>query len=154
MRYVLVDLSPVDAVEVIVFPTGENIISQIRQQHPDLSPENMKAYVLAAVRASRDVLHEPDELSGVPVEGELAQEVASLWRQLPYAEQMRCHLPPYALRFWRGADVVLTASICWRCNNIWITEGAERKYAHFDGEADISQHLFHRLEEVVASQTP
>ena len=87
------------------------------------------------------------------VEDELAQEIASLWRQLPYDEQMRCHTPPFALRFWSGANAVLIASMCWRCNNIWITEGDERKYAQFDGEADISQRLLHLLEEIVASQS-
>lgn len=86
----------------------------------------------------------------VRVEGEAAQTIAALWRQLPPGREERCHIPAFALRFLAGDEVVLEASLCWRCNNIWIIERGARKYASFDANAPVSKQLLQLLEEAVS----
>ncbi|BCM90891.1 hypothetical protein IAD21_02754 [Abditibacteriota bacterium] len=86
------------------------------------------------------------------VSGELAREIAQLWRQLPYDQQKRCHTPPYALRFFRGGVEVLYSSICWECNNIWITEAGVHKYAEFDARSKGAKRLLQLIES--AAGTP
>ena len=49
------------------------------------------------------------------------QELIRLWNGLPSDEQMRCHYPAFALQFWLDAQPVFTASLCWGCNNVFIT---------------------------------
>lgn len=92
------------------------------------------------------VVRELEAKEGVRVEGEIALEIAQLWRQLPLAEQMRCHHPPFALRFYEGNTLILTASLCWGCNNIAIIENGQSKYARFAGRAEVSKQLLHLLE--------
>lgn len=72
--------------------------------------------------------------------GEPARRVAALWRSLPTAEQMRCHMPRYGLRFF-AAGLVLEAALCFECNNISIVENGERRWATFDGEAAMAREL-------------
>ncbi len=85
----------------------------------------------------------------VRVDGELAQNIADLFRRLPFAGQMRCHIPPFELRFFNGQKQVLHCSICWECNNIWILEGKTRRTIEFDAKADVSQQLLQLLKELV-----
>jgi hypothetical protein len=54
-----------------------------------------------------------------PVDGELAQQIASLFRQLPPGEPARCHTPPFGLRFYMNGKTQGECSICWDCNNIY-----------------------------------
>jgi len=61
---------------------------------------------------------------------------------------MRCHNPPFALRFFSGDGLILTASLCWHCNNILIMENGQSKGAKFDGGADVSRQLFRLLDSV------
>ena len=39
----------------------------------------------------------------VRLTGADAARVAGMWRALPGGQQMRCHVPPFGLRFFRGA---------------------------------------------------
>jgi len=90
----------------------------------------------------------------VEVEGGEASEIAELWRSLPQAEQMRCHIPAYGLRFYRGGQMILEASVCWTCNNIWIrAENSESVYT-FDSSAETSQRLLATLHEIAARNPP
>jgi hypothetical protein len=52
------------------------------------------------------------------IEGEVAQQIASLFRQLPPGEPARCHTPPFGLRFYTSGKAQGGCSICWQCNNI------------------------------------
>ena len=72
-----------------------------------------------------DYMLEARDSPGVRLTGEAAQAIASLWRRLPPRTQMRCHIPPYGLRFRSEETVILQASICWKCNNIFGTFGIE-----------------------------
>jgi len=82
----------------------------------------------------------------VRVKGETAQQIAHLWRQLPPSEQMRCHNPPFGLRFYMGDKLLVQGSICWGCNNIYVEENGEKSVYKFDGQHTYSQQLLALLE--------
>lgn len=88
----------------------------------------------------------------VTLTGEVAQQVASLWRQLPPDEPYRCHIPPYGLRFRSSDEVVCQASICWRCNNIFGDEGGKTFSYAFDGESTVSKQLFETLQRAAGDE--
>jgi len=58
----------------------------------------------------------------VTVEGELAQQIAHLWRQLTPGMSARCQMPPFGLRFYVKEKLVLQASMCWECHNMYLWE--------------------------------
>ena len=62
----------------------------------------------------------------VKVEGDLAQQIANLWRQLSPGQSARCHIPPFGLRFYSQNQVVLQASMCWECDNMYIYKQGTR----------------------------
>lgn len=82
------------------------------------------------------------------VKGETAQQIAHLWRQLPLDEQMRCHNPPFGLRFYLGNKLLVQGSICWDCNNISVEENGEELVYTFDGGHKHSQKLFTLLAQI------
>ena len=82
----------------------------------------------------------------VRVIGETAQQIAHLWRQLPPDQQMRCHIPPFGLRFYVGNKLLVQGSICWECNNIWVEENGEDLVYTFDGGHQYSRQLFGLLQ--------
>jgi hypothetical protein len=88
---------------------------------------------------------ESDALRSANVSGVAAQEIAELWRALPPGEAMRCHTPPYGLRFRLGTSPVLDASVCWECNNAFGFVGGESIYFAFDAGATASRALLDRL---------
>ena len=50
-------------------------------------------------------------------------------------------MPPFALRFFAEGNVILEASLCWGCNNIWLLEGETFSVYEFDARAEASQEL-------------
>jgi hypothetical protein len=89
----------------------------------------------------------------IHVQGDTAQQIAHLWRQLPPDEQMRCHNPPFGLRFYRGNNLLIQGSVCWECNNIFVEENGENLAYTFDGQHAHSQQLLALLEQL-ADQSP
>ena len=93
----------------------------------------------------------------VRVKKETAQKIAYLWRQLPPGEQMRCHYPPFGLRFYMGNKLVVQGSICWECNNIFCwecnnifaQENGENLIYEFDTQHSHSRQLFALLQHIV-----
>jgi len=114
-------LSRIDAVEVV----------SLR----GLLPNGVSEYMAAAKDARR-----------VRITGTEAQRIAELWRTLPEGEEMRCHIPPFGLRFFAGDDLVCEASICWRCNNIFGQAGADEVFFEFDGSLAPSRALLKACE--------
>lgn len=55
----------------------------------------------------------------IRLEGKAAEEIADLWRRLPKDLNMRCHIPPFGLRFYCNGELYLRASLCWQCDNIF-----------------------------------
>lgn len=78
--------------------------------------------------------------------GSEANRIAALWRALPEAEQMRCHVPPFGLRFFAGGELVCEASICWECNNVFGQAGADEMFFEFDGSSAASRELLKACE--------
>lgn len=78
----------------------------------------------------------------VKVTSESAQQIANLWRNLPSSEQMRCHNPPFGLRFFKANQLLVEGSICWECNNIFVNEEGASKTFEFDAENQNSRKLF------------
>jgi len=85
----------------------------------------------------------------VRVKKETAQKIAYLWRQLPPGEQMRCHYPPFGLRFYMGNKLVVQGSICWECNNIFAQENGENLIYEFYAQHPHSRQLFALLQHIV-----
>lgn len=71
----------------------------------------------------------------VPLTPEDAREVRALWRGLPDHQMARCHMPRYGLRVTRDAQVVSSASLCFRCNNIYFERGGRFSTIGFDAES-------------------
>jgi hypothetical protein len=82
------------------------------------------------------------------IEGENAQKIACLWRHLPHDEQMRCHMPPFGLRFYLGKQLLIEGSVCWECNNIFVVENDEDVAYTFDAQHPYSQELLSLLRQL------
>ena len=80
----------------------------------------------------------------VRLEGAAAAEIAALWRSLPSGEMMRCHIPGFGLRFWRGGEEVVAASLCWKCNNARGRVGDAAIGFVFDGNSEPARVLLRR----------
>lgn len=86
----------------------------------------------------------------VRLEGEAAQNIARLWRSLPPSEAMRCHVPRYGFRFYHNGTLVLQASVCWRCHNIFIDWQDRESFYAFDAESAQAQELLRIVEEIIS----
>ena len=85
----------------------------------------------------------------VTVEGELAQQVVHLWRQLTPGMSARCHMPPFGLRFYVKENVVLQASMCWECDNMYIWERSSNFLYGLDLGQPSAKELFSLLDEIM-----
>lgn len=85
----------------------------------------------------------------VTVKGELAQQVAHLWRQLIPGDSARCHTPPFGLRFYFKEKFVLQASICWQCNNMYLWERSDRYLYGLDLAQPSAKELFSLLVKIM-----
>lgn len=55
------------------------------------------------------------------LKGAAARKVASLWRRQTYTSALAaCHNPAYAIRFYAQGKLLVYASVCWSCNNIFL----------------------------------
>jgi hypothetical protein len=77
---------------------------------------------------------------------EAVKIVVQTWRGLPAGEQDRCHIPPYGLRFLSSGVVLVEASICWQCNNVFIRLPDELTGYSFDSQSQAGQRLLRVLQ--------
>jgi hypothetical protein len=119
-------LPEVDAVDVVLLEGA--------------APEGGPANDFIRSRAARPEIR----LTGVD-----AERIADLWRALSPGESARCHIPPYGLRFWRGPQLVVEASLCWQCNNAYGYLGAEATSFAFDSKAMAAVALLMQLRHVL-----
>lgn len=80
----------------------------------------------------------------------------ALWHQilaLPDGEQMRCHTPKYGIHLGMERGEYHTAAICWKCNNISISNSGEYEWRTFDGHSDAAQSLLGQIKAYVTSST-
>jgi hypothetical protein len=125
MEYNTSQLPEIDAVEVV----------NLR----DIMGNRVNTYMKEAVSAPF-----------VRVTGEVAQDIARLWRLLPVAEQMRCHVPSFGLRFYNNDNLHLQASVCWQCNNIFVDIGEQELSYTFDAQHSYSQELLALVKQIMA----
>ncbi|MEG4043235.1 hypothetical protein [Microcoleus sp. Pol17_C1] len=85
----------------------------------------------------------------VTLKGELAQQVAHLWRQLIPGDSARCHTPAFGLRFYFKEKSVLQASMCWHCNNMYLWEKSSKSLYGVDMDQPSAQKLFSLLEKIM-----
>lgn len=79
----------------------------------------------------------------IVVTGEQTAAICALWRLLPeQPDMMRCHIPPYGLRFFFQDLLLLEGSVCWRCDNIYLTTGNKEYCYKFDGASEPAQALY------------
>ena len=81
------------------------------------------------------------------IEGELAQTIVNLFRQLTPGESARCHIPPFGLRFYFNKQLVLQASICWECDNMYIWKDDNRLLYGLNLQQPSSKHLLALLKD-------
>lgn len=105
-----------------------------------VNPNRVDQYMTAA--ADVPTFHCNDQTS---------QLVASLWRKLPPGESVRCHTPPIGLRFYDGDRMIVEASICWQCENIFGFANGEPFDYLFDPKSLEATELFDTLRSVVGS---
>jgi hypothetical protein len=76
-----------------------------------------------------------DILATKVLKGAEAQRVASLWRRQTYtSSQSACHNPAYAIKFYSQGKLLVYASICWSCNNIFMMTPKLTRTQNFMGE--------------------
>ena len=87
------------------------------------------------------------------------RRLGKLLAELPFAEQMRCHMPAFGLRLDAGTSDETRMSVCFQCNNIYLAGGG---YRTFDGTSTAARTLLQHLmdlaptawrEDVVARST-
>jgi hypothetical protein len=62
-----------------------------------------------------------DILATKVLTGADARKVASLWRRQTYTSALAaCHNPAYAIKFYSQGKLLVYASVCWSCNNIFL----------------------------------
>ena len=55
------------------------------------------------------------------LKGTDARKVATLWRRQTYTSGLAaCHYPAYAVKFYARGKLLVYASVCWSCNNIFM----------------------------------
>ena len=87
----------------------------------------------------------------VLLKSEDAQNVARLWRSLPPSEEMRCHVPRFGFRFYRDKNLVLQASVCWQCDNIFIDGAGRESFYAFDAQSAPARELLRFVEKLTAA---
>lgn len=121
--------------------------------HPSSLPpiDEVAIFPLRGIEPNRvsEYMHHLAGAPSVRPDGAAAQEIASLWRALPPGEMMRCHTPPFGVRFSAAGRVVVEASLCWRCNNAFGFVGGRQISFVFDGAAEVSRKLLARFDELL-----
>lgn len=76
---------------------------------------------------------ETESCRSVILTGGKATEVAARWRALNSAGQARCHIPSYGVRFFVSEKLMLEASVCFQCNNIYGSLNGQPFHYEFNG---------------------
>lgn len=70
------------------------------------------------------------------ITGQEAKTIAALWRSQTYSDGwVGCHYPAYGIEFFSKGSVIMYASICWKCNNIYFLRPSHlKKQKVFEGD--------------------
>jgi hypothetical protein len=76
------------------------------------------------------------------LQGVEAQRVAALWRRQTFNQNLAaCHEPNYAIKFYAQGRLLVYASICWSCNNIFFITPKSNRTQSFAGYDDRGEQL-------------
>jgi hypothetical protein len=92
--------------------------------------------------------------------GAKAEEIAALWRKLEYRPGLSaCQEPHYSVAFYSKGRLIVWASVCWACNNIFFsapklfkTVNFENNTQNFDADGKFSQLLSVLLRNAFAAE--
>jgi hypothetical protein len=92
-------------------------------------------------------------MAGVRIAQPESERIAELWRRLPHADAMLCHMPPYVVRFLQRDRRVAEFSVCWACNNAYgLAESAPAQFT-FDAGSVVARELLAVLQRTVPTRT-
>ncbi|MEO0768657.1 MAG: hypothetical protein AAFY72_04365 [Cyanobacteria bacterium J06649_4] len=69
------------------------------------------------------------------MDAESVASLSSLLSALPYAPQMRCHLPGFAMEILYADGGFVRSSFCFQCNNIMVVSSHVRHTLEFDASS-------------------
>ena len=67
---------------------------------------------------------------------------------------MRCHVPPFLVKFKVNGIVLLAVTICWGCNNFFGTADNVAVAGTFDGRSRFAKALFDQINKATGSLLP
>ena len=105
-------------------------------------------------KAFYDVLQAAQEAPRTRISGQQAQEIASLWRELPQAMQARCHVPKFGLRFYSTEEWLLEAAVCWECNNVYGRTPSGNFHFEFDATSTPAAALLDLVRQLAPTEPP
>lgn len=75
--------------------------------------------------------------------GKEAQRILAVWnrQKLNRVSGSACHQPPYAIKMYRRGKLLLMASICWACRDVYFHHPDMKYLVEFDGESRAGQAL-------------
>lgn len=87
-----------------------------------------------------------------------ARRIASIWRKLKYRPGVSaCHEPAYAVEFYSKGRLLVNASVCWACSNIFFhvpklfkTSGYENTQ-NFDADSRLGARLYEIFQNAFAA---
>jgi hypothetical protein len=76
------------------------------------------------------------------LQGTKAQRVASLWRKQTYTQSdSACHEPGYAIKFYSRRRLLVYATVCWACNNMFFMTPELKRTQNFEGGNKLGEQL-------------
>ena len=76
------------------------------------------------------------------LDGKSATSFAALWRAQRFRSRSAdCHYPAYGVKFYAKDKLVLSASLCWECDNIVFMEPSLGVKQGFEGESQKGKEL-------------
>jgi hypothetical protein len=80
-----------------------------------------------------------------------AEKVAQLWRKQSFdSDDVICHNPGYAIKFYNRDKLLVYATLCWGCDNIEFLTPKLEKRVGFDAEGIKGQELLKYIEATLA----
>ena len=77
------------------------------------------------------------------LQGTKAQRVASLWRKQTYTQSdSACHEPGYAIKFYSRGHLLVYATVCWACNNMFFMTPELKRTQNFEGGNKLGEQLY------------
>jgi hypothetical protein len=77
------------------------------------------------------------------LQGTKAQRVASLWRKQTYTQSdSACHEPGYAIKFYSRRRLLVYATVCWACDNMFFITPELKRTQNFEGGNKLGEQLY------------